>query len=370
MAIMVTVKAGLHVCEIIKTLDVGGAEVLLVSRLLAMRFTDKRYTVVCLHASTGELIQRLRSAGVQVVDLTSYPPAWRLLGLASVVRRLRPDVLNLHSPLPAALIRLTSRLSRPRPALVSTVHNVRYRVPTMLLDRATGWLDACTVAVSPHVARAVVSRGARDLRIRIHGVDVAGQRQAAAAAARTRGEWDVPESAFLIVHVANLRPQKDHETLLQAAAMVVAREPRAMFVLTGTGPLHDQVVRRVDRLGLESVRFLGGVPSAARLIAAADLLVLSSAHEGLPVVVMEALAAGVPVVSTRVGGVPDLVKHGQNGYLTRPGDPEALAEAILRAMLPANHAHLREGARDGADLVDIDQTGAWFEKLYDELCAR
>ncbi|GAA3255664.1 glycosyltransferase family 4 protein [Nonomuraea helvata] len=370
MAMIVTVKPRLHVCEIIKTLDVGGAEVLLVSRLLAMRPTGKRYTVVCLRASTGELIQRLRSAGIRVVDLTSCPSALRLLRLATVVRRLRPDVLNLHSPLPAALIRLTSRLSWPRPALVSTVHNVRYRVPTMLLDRATRWLDARTVAVSPQVARAVVSRGARRLHTRIHGVDVAEQRRAAMDAARTRIEWDIPESAFLIVHVANLRPQKDHETLIQAAATVVARDPRAMFVLAGTGPLHHQVARRVAGLGSDSVRFLGGVPGAARLIAAADLLVLSSAHEGLPVVIMEALAAGVPVVSTRVGGVPDLVQHGQNGFLTRPGDPEALAEVIMRAASPANHTRLRAGARDSADLVDIDQAGAWFDKLYDEVCSR
>jgi glycosyltransferase involved in cell wall biosynthesis len=370
MAMMVTVRAGMHVCEIIKSLDLGGAEMLLASRLLATPFTGKRYTVVCLQASTGELIERLRSAGIRVVDLTSCPPASRLLRLATVVSSLRPDVVNLHSPLPAALIRLTSRLSRPRPALVSTVHNVRYRTPTMLLDRATGWLDSCTVAVSSQVARAVVSRGARDLRTRIHGVDVAEQRRAAMDAAGARSEWDVPESAFLIVHVANLRPQKDHETLVQAAATVVARAPQAMFLLAGTGPLHDQVVRRVAALGSDRVRFLGGVPGAARLVAAADLLVLSSAHEGLPVVVMEALAAGVPVVSTRVGGVPELVKDGHNGYLTGPGDPDALAGAILRAMQPASHARLREGARNSADLVDIGQTAVWFDKLYDEVCSR
>ncbi|MFI7443328.1 glycosyltransferase [Nonomuraea indica] len=368
-AMMALVKTRVHVCEVIKTLDVGGAEVLLVERLLASPPGDKRYTVVCLRASTAELADRLRSAGIEVVDLTPCPPALRLVRLAAVVRRLRPDVLNLHSPLPASLLRLTSRLSRPRPVLVSTVHNVRYRVPTMLLDRATGWLDARTVAVSPQVARAVVSRGARGLATRIHGVDVAGQRRRVTEARRVRQEWDVPDSAFLIVHVANLRPQKDHEMLLAAAARVAARDPRAMFLLAGTGPLHDRIARRVAELGLDAVRFLGPVPNAARLIAAADLLVLSSSYEGLPVVVMEALAAGVPVVSTNVGGVPDLVRHGGNGLLTRAGDPGALAEAILDAMRPERHALLRQGARDSADLVDIGRTGEWFDKLYDDVRA-
>lgn len=363
------VKTRVHVCEVIKTLDVGGAEVLLVERLLASPAAGKRYTVVCLRASTRELVDRLGAAGVEVVDLTSCPRPLRLARLVRVVRDLRPDVLNLHSPLPAALLRLTSRLGRSRPVVVSTVHNVRYRLPTMLVDRATRRLDACTVAVSPEVTRAVVSRGARDLRTRIHGVDVAAQRRRAMEAEGTREEWDVPASAFLIVHVANLRPQKDHDVLIEAAAQVVARDPRAVFLLAGTGPLHDRVAARVAALRLDAVRYLGAVPNAARLIAAADLLVLSSLYEGLPVVVMEALAAGVPVVSTGVGGVPDLVEHGRNGYLTRPGDPAALAEAILRAMRPGDHARLRQGARDSADLVDISRTGEWFDRLYDEVRA-
>ncbi|GAA2895293.1 hypothetical protein GCM10010517_60010 [Streptosporangium fragile] len=358
----------LHVCEVIKTLDVGGAEVLLVERLLAAPPGAKRYTVVCLRASADGLIRRLRGAGITVVDLTACPPALRLPRLVGVVRRLRPDVLNLHSPLPASLLRPVSRLWRPRPALVSTVHNVRYRLPTMLLDRSTGWLDTRTVAVSPQVARAFTGRGTRGLATRIHGVDVGRQRGWAADAARIRQEWNVPEWAFLIVHVANFRPQKNHALLVEAAARVIARDPRAMFLIAGSGPLHDETARRVAALRSEAVRFLGSVPDAARLIASADLLVLSSSYEGLPVVVMEALAAGVPVVSTAVGGVPDLVEHGGNGLLTPPGDPGALAEDILRAMRPEIHAHLRRGALDRADLVDIGRTAAWFDSLYDEVC--
>ncbi|MEU8245997.1 glycosyltransferase [Nonomuraea sp. NPDC048916] len=355
-----------HVCEVIKILDVGGAETLLVERLLAAPRAEMRYTVACLWAS-DECIRRLGSAGIEVVHLASCPPPLRLMRLAAVVRRLRPDVIHLHSPLPASLLRLTSRFSRPRPILISTVHNVRYRLPTMLLDRATGWLDAHTVAVSSEVARAVVSRGARNLATRIHGVNVAEQRRRAGEAERTRRERDVPESAFLIVHVANFRPQKQHDLLLKVAARVVDRAPHAMFLLAGSGPLGDQIARRVAEMESDAVRFLGCVPQASRLIAAADLLVLSSAYEGLPVVVMEALAAGVPVVSTAVGGVPELIEHGRNGYLTKPGDPGELTEAILRAMRPENHARLREGARDSADLVDISRTAEWFERLYDEV---
>ncbi|MFI6788169.1 glycosyltransferase [Nonomuraea sp. NPDC050383] len=357
-----------HVCEVIKVLHVGGAETLLVERLLAAPRADMRYTVVCLWAS-DERVERLGAAGIEVVQMVSGPLPLRLLRLAAAVRRLRPDVVHLHSPLPASLLRVTTRLWRRRPALISTVHNVRYRLPTMLLDRATGWLDTHTVAVSAQVARAVASRGARRLSTRIHGVDVAGQRRLAGEAARIRREWNVPESAFLIAHVANFRPQKQHDLLIRVAARVVERDPRAVFLLAGQGPLEEQIARQVADLGSDGVRFVGCVPDAAHLIAAADLLVLSSAYEGLPVVIMEALAAGVPVVSTSVGGVPELIEHGRNGYLTRPGHAGDLTEAILRAMRPDEHARLREGARESADLVDISRTAEWFERLYDEVLA-
>ncbi|WP_203973713.1 glycosyltransferase [Planotetraspora silvatica] len=356
-----------HVCEVIKTLDTGGAEVLLVERLRAAPRRGRRYTVVCLRASTGELIGRLRASGIDVVDLTACPRPFRLARLAQVVVRLAPDVVNVHSPVPASVLRPLCRLWRRRPAVVSTVHSVRFRWPTMLLDRATGWLDTHTVAVSPQVARGATTWGSRRLSTRVHGVDVARQRRRAERRDAIRREWDVPEDAFLIVHVANFRPVKNHALLVDAAAAVTARDPRACFLLAGSGPLLDRTARRIAGLGLTSVRLLGPVPDAGRLIASADLLVLSSTYEGLPVVVMEALAAGVPVVSTEVGGVPDLVRSGHNGYLTPPGDADALAAGILAAMRPGEHRRLSDGALAGSGLVDITRAARWFDRLYDRL---
>ncbi|MCW2876630.1 MAG: lipopolysaccharide biosynthesis protein [Sphaerisporangium sp.] len=353
-----------HVCEVIKSLAIiGGAEVLLAERLCAAPL-GKRYTVVCMQSAPTAVVERLRAEGVTIVDLTSCPRLLRPARLLRVVRRLRPDVLNIHSPLPASLLRPVSRLWRHRPMLVSTVHSVRFRLPTLLLDRATGWLDSRTVAVSPQVARSVTTWGARHLSTHVHGVDVARQHRWAAQAAVIRKEWDVPENAFLIVHVGNFREVKNQGFLIDVAAELATSEARAVFLLAGSGPLFDQAARRVADLRLEHVRLLGHVPHAARLIASADLLVLCSTYEGLPVVIMEALAAGVPVVSTRVGGVPDLIESGRNGLLVPPGDPKEFARAILRAMRPELHARLREGARS-AGSVDIAETAKWFDQLYE-----
>ncbi|GAA0374390.1 hypothetical protein GCM10009530_26120 [Microbispora corallina] len=365
---------GLRVCEVVKTLDPGGAEVLLVERLLTARRrivnSAVDYTVICLRASTGELIERLRSAGVTVVDLSSCPRALVYARLAAMVRRFAPDVLNVHSPAPGIVLRPFVRLTRRRSVLVSTVHGIQWP-KTMFLDRLTRRLDDRTVAVSPAVAQSRAVAGCRRLLTRIHGVDVRNQREWAARAADVRREFDVPESAFLCVTIANFRPEKNHRMLVQAASEVVRARPDAVFLLAGEGPLRDAVVRDVrERRLAGQVRVLGRVSGARRLIAAADLLVLSSHHEGLPVVVMEALAAGVPVVSTRVGGLPDLITSGRNGILTEPGSPGALARAVLQAMEPRTHSELRAGALADGDGLDMVTTSEWFEELYVDLAGR
>ncbi|WP_440064057.1 glycosyltransferase [Streptosporangium sp. OZ121] len=370
----------LRVCEVVKTLDAGGVEVLLVERLRRAPRVNKDYTVVCLQASTGELVEQLRASGITVVDLSSNARPLAYLHLVRTVHRLAPDVLNAHSPTPAAVLWPFARIARRRPVLVSTVHycrrpsTVRFgrltAAVSLLLDYLVRRLDDRTVAVSSQVASSPSVRGARHLLTRVHGVDVIGQRSWAMRAGTVRRQFDVPEGAFLVVCVANFRPEKNHALLVRAAAEVLLARPDALFLLAGDGPLREGIVRETERRGLEGrVRVLGPVRQARRLVAAADLLVLSSHYEGLPVVVMEALAAGVPVVSTEVGGIPELVSSGWNGILTEPGSPEALAAGILKAMEPSMHRRLRSGAAAGSESVEMAGTAEWFEHLYEELAA-
>ncbi|WP_436762436.1 glycosyltransferase [Streptosporangium sp. V21-05] len=368
----------LRVCEVVKTLDAGGVEVLLVERLRRAPRLNKEYTVVCLRASTGELVERLRASGITVVDLSRNALPLAYARLVVTVHRLAPDVLNAHSPTPAAVLWPFARITRRRPALVSTVHycrrpaTVRFgrltAAASLLLDRLVRRLDDRTVAVSSQVACSPSVRGARHLLTRVHGVDVVEQRSWAMRASTVRRQFDVPEGAFLLACVANFRPEKNHALLVRAAAEVLRARPDALFLLAGDGPLREETARETERLGLrDRIRVLGPVRQARRLAAAADLLVLSSHYEGLPVVVMEALAAGVPVVSTEVGGIPELVSPGWNGILTEPGSPEALASGILKAMEPATHRRLRSGAAAGSEAVEMAGTAEWFEHLYEEL---
>jgi glycosyltransferase involved in cell wall biosynthesis len=361
---------GTRVCEVIKTLDVGGAEVLLVERLRRAPRAGLEYTVVFMQAATDELVDVLRAAEVTVVDLRNCPRWLRYARLAGVVWRLAPDVVNVHSPSPAAVLRPVVRLMRPRPSLISTVHQEYEGRLARLLDRPTRRFDDLVVAVSPQVARSRSVWGARRVCTRVHGIDVGRQRYWAERADRVRQEFGIPTDAFVLACVANLRPIKNHRLLIDAVSRVITRRPDALLVLAGDGPLRGQVLAEIDRRGLrDRVRFLGHVPQANRLVAAADILLVSSHSEGMPVVVMEAIAAGVPVVSTAVGGIPELIHNNRNGILTRPGSPEALAEGILRAMRPEVYPVLAAGALADVGKVDISGTADWFDELYAHLTA-
>jgi glycosyltransferase involved in cell wall biosynthesis len=356
----------IRVCEVIKELTMGGAETALVERLKAAPGDGVTYTVVCLSASWNVLIDKIRAVGIEVIDLSDRSRLSAYIRLVTVVRRLAPQVVNMHSPLPAIVLRLFIRLWRPKPRLIHTVSGIKYRPATLLLDRLTRRLDDHTVAVATVVARSPTTVGARRVSVRIHGIDLRRQREWAARADEVRREFAVSDDAFLVLSVANLRACKNHQMLIEAAAEVVRARPDALFLLAGEGPLREQINAEIQRRGLgDHMRLLGRVPDAYRLIAAADLLVLSSHNEGLPVVAMEALGAGVPVVATEVGGLPDIITSGQNGILTRPGSPSALAEGLLKAMEPIEHRRLRSGAASSdPQMLDMVNTARWFEDLY------
>jgi glycosyltransferase involved in cell wall biosynthesis len=130
--------------------------------------------------------------------------------------------------------------------------------------------------------------------------------------------------------VANLRAEKGHDTLLSAARRVVRNQPEVEFLFVGDGPLRGALEDQVHASGLaRNVRFLGERSDVAALLGAADLFVLPSRSEASPNSVVEAMAAGLPVVATRVGGVPELIESGVNGMLVPPDHPDALTAVLL-----------------------------------------
>jgi glycosyltransferase involved in cell wall biosynthesis len=152
----------------------------------------------------------------------------------------------------------------------------------------------------------------------------------------------IQERDFLWLAIGRQEPQKDYPNLLDAFGRIVS--PETHLLIVGKRTMQEELAALVEQKELqEQVTFLGLRRDIPALLAAADALVLASAWEGLPNVVMEALAAAVPVVATAVGGVPELVVEGESGYLVPPRNPQALASAMVRLMGHSNEERVRMG---------------------------
>jgi glycosyltransferase involved in cell wall biosynthesis len=186
-------------------------------------------------------------------------------------------------------------------------------------------------------------------------------------------ELGLSSDARIVGSVAGLRPVKGHRYLIEAAAKLMKADARVHLVLVGDGELRDEIVAQIERLGIGArTRLLGLREDSARMAAAFDVAVLASLSEGLPNAVMEAMAAGAPVVATAVGGVPELIKDDETGFLVPPANSEALAARIQYALSHAPRASLAamRGRQFIIERFGMERMVAAVERLYDEIIMR
>ena len=366
-----TIPARPRVLWLIKGLGPGGAEQLL---LLAAKVADRErftYRLAYVRPDKTHLVPEFEALGLTPERLGADGRHW----LADLRRVMSgADVVHVHSPVLAGVARLVARTLPRRPAVVVTEHNEwsSHRASTRLLNALTTPLDAHHWAVSDQVRETMWPSRQRDYEVLIHGIDTEAVPAAPDARARLRAELGLAEDDVLALTVANLRRNKDYPNLLKAAALASSIEPRLQFAAVGQGPLLDEVKALHHELGLGSrYRLLGFRRDVHELMAAADVFLLGSIHEGLPVAVMEAFAAGLPVVATEVGGLPQQVREGQEGLLVPPSDHEALAEALVTVARDDDlRARMGEAAARRAAEYDIRTAVREQEAVYDELARR
>jgi len=368
----------LRVLWAIKQLGPGGSERLLAS--LAAGHDAGRFEIetVYLLRDHDELAPRLRDHGVIVRCLavgTGIDLRW-LTRLRAVLLDGPPfDVLHVHSPLIAGFARplLASLPPARRPALVVTEHGPwhHYQWPTRLLNLATLPVGAAHVAVSVASRTSLPWPLRRRTEVVIHGVPVGELAPLRADRAAVRAELGVADDEVVVLTVANLRPEKDYPTLLAAAGEVSRRRPNVRFLAAGGGRLEGDLRGRHRDLGLGAAfTFLGFRTDATRLMAGADLFVLPSREEGAPVTVAEALALGLPIIATRVGGVPDAVRHGVEGRIVAPGRPDELAAAIVELVDDRSaRARLGAAAQARSAAYDVAHTTRSLERIYERVAA-
>ena len=340
----------IRVLWLTKGLGPGGAERLLLS--FAARADRRRFDIQAAYLLPwkNHLVQALESLDVRSTCLYGArvgDPRW-LYRLLCLVREQEIDVVHVHSPLVASQARLALRtvFHGDRPRLMGTEHNLwsSHHPATRWANRLTLPFEDVTIAVSEQVRDSLPPHLGRRAEVVIHGVDVEAIAARRPERLDARADLGIRPGDVVVATVANLRANKDYPTLLRAARLVVDQGLPVSFVSVGQGPLATELQHEVERLGLgDRFRLLGYREDPVRVLVAADLFCLSSRYEGLPVSMLEALAAGLPVVATRVGGVPTVVTEGREGLLVAPGDPAALAGAIIR-MIPAETRELYAAA--------------------------
>lgn len=365
----------IRVLWLVKGLGPGGAEQLLLLSAKAADHTSFDYRVRFVRPDKTHLVPEFEAAGVTPQRLGAS--GGRFAWVADLRRELaRADVVHSHSPVLAGVARVLARTlpARRRPAVVTTEHNewTSHRRPTRLLNALTAPLDAHRWAVSDQVLATMWPSRRRQTEVLIHGIDTSAEPPDPATRARVRAALGVADGDVLAITVGNLRRNKDYPNLLAAAAAARALEPRLRFIAVGQGPLEAEISALHASLGLgDGFRLLGFRRDVRELMAASDLFVLGSAHEGLPVAIMEAFAAGLPVVATRVGGVPQQVRERREGFVVPAHDPQALADAVVRIAADAGLRHrLADAARARAADYDIRRAVAAQERAYEAVAPR
>jgi glycosyltransferase involved in cell wall biosynthesis len=315
-----------RVLEVLATLKRAGAErtaVTLATGLDRARFECAQVSLY--DAFPGGLEPELDAAGVAVCHLGKRPGFDPRMypRLARVLREFRPAIVHTHS----YVLRYAFPVSRC--GMVHTVHNLANREVDRvgrMLHRVAMRCDVRFVAISNEVARSFfITYGAEPAAVIPNGVDLAAPRVPREEWRRTHGFAD---EDILIVSVARLDPQKNPLLLMNA----LPDDARCHLLLVGDGSLADDVRRRANY----RVHLLGVRTDVPDILFASDVFALASDYEGLPVSVIEAMEAGLPVVATAVGGVPELVEHERTGLLVPPRDRAELAHAIEKLALDAS----------------------------------
>ena len=317
----------------------AGAEVQLLALMkYVVRLPGFEWSVILFNE--GKLADEIRKLPVSLTVIperhyTSIAIASRLI---TAFREIRPHIVHTHKYKDSIIGSIVARCMGV-PHVVRVVHGMPEpfkglknlkMAGYMLADRCvTRWFIDRVVAVSSDIEKVLVQTYGENRVVCIHnGIDLEAV-HVTTQRPEMRREWHIDDKAVLIGTVGRLVPVKGHAVLLEALRILRESNQNVTLLFVGDGPLRGHLEAEVKRLGLkQSVTFAGSQAQAYDFINMMDIFVLPSLHEGIPVVLLEALALKRPVVATRVGGIPEVVSHGQSGMLVSPANAADLAAGI------------------------------------------
>ena len=374
----------LRVLHVITRLTLGGsAESTITSVETLVRAGYDVALAVGLADSDRTSVDDARRRGCRLIEVPGLDreasPVRDLTALASLTRLMRdwrPAIVHTHTSKAGFIGRLAARIARAPVAIHQPHGHVFYAywgpVRTGLylrLERlAARWTDRIVTltdrGTAEHLARGV-GRAAQYVTIP-SGVPIRRLRAGAPSRVDARSDLGIAPAAFVVVAVGRLVPVKGFDVLIDALPALVAAAPDARVILVGDGPERGPLEQRATALGVaDRVWFAGTQRDVARYVAAADVLAAPSRNEGMGRVLVEAMALGVPVVASAVGGIPDVVADGEHGRLVPADDAGSLAEALIALGCdPILTAKLGSAAVEGAARFSTEVAEARLLGLY------
>jgi len=366
----------INLLYLIPNLNVGGAEELLLG--IARRFNRSHYkvAVACLW-DKGPIAERMESMGVEVYLLGMFTRMdfTVIFRLAKLMQSLQTDVLHSHL-FPANTIgRLAARIVKV-PVVISTEHNIDVWKTFFhkLIDKILAKFTDRIITVSDAVRDFYIKEEgiSADKYLTIHnGVDLE-RFNFIPDVVKKRKELGFKNEP-VVGMFGRLVPQKTPQYFIEAASRIAGEIPEARFLVVGDGPLRKMLEERCNKLDIkDKVIFTGLRKDVLEIMAAIDVVSLSSSREGLSIVVLEAMALSKPVVATRVGGNPETIIDGRTGFLVEPNSPQQLADKIIILLRDRNRAE--EMGRKGRERVEeefnIDRTVKSTANLYETLLVK
>ena len=362
-----------RVVYVITTSGMGGAERQVYDLATSFRARGWDVSVVSI-MQIGKHFQPLRDLGVRLESLEMTPGVYdprAVPRLARLLRLWRPDVVHAHMVHANLLARLCRPLA-PVPKLISTMHNqdegaqwryYAYRLTDRLTDLTT---TVSQLAVEEAVRRHAVP--ADRIRLIPNGIHSEQFERDPVIRESTRTSLGL-DDAFTWLAVGRLNDAKRHMDMLEAVRLVREEAPGVRLLVAGDGRLRAAVEHQIARTDLHSnVSLLGHRDDVRALMQAADGFVMSSAWEGLPIVLLEASASSLPIVATDVGGSREVIEEAETGYLTPALRPELLAEAMLRVMESSpveRHAMGEKASQRVRERFDMERVADDWEALYE-----
>lgn len=373
----------LRVLQVVDGFRMGGAENKLVE-LIAHLDKEKFEVMLANVGPLGALTEKFNQLGVEIFHVPRRfafdpTPVWRL---AQLMWQRRIDVVqttllwaDIVGPVAATLAKVPVVLSWETVSHEGDpFHNNFQR--RLGYQWAMKWVDLI-VPVSDEIKRSLIRRRhipEHKIRVIHYGVDLQKFRSnGQAAVSAKRAEVGAAADAILVGVVARLEPPKGHRYLLEALPEVVKKYPQVHVILVGDGALRGELETLAQQLAISAhVTFLGARHDVNDLLNAIDLFVLPSISEGLPNVLLEAMACQKPVIASDVGGIPEVVRHGENGYLVPPGAAVALRETLLRSLAEREQwqAFARRARHTVETSFSLEYQMARFESTYAEFYAR